>query len=166
MVEWYNALSPWARFALVFVAFTAVMGLVAFVLGEKIPRRWVRYDRFPFAAAPFEKDGRIYLNLRIQHWKDIMPDMSKIFKSTFPKRVGMRSDAQYMDTLIRETCTAELVHWILIALSPLLLLFLRGGFAALGIALYALGNLPFILIQRYNRPRLVTILKRMQMRRK
>lgn len=31
-------------------------------------------------------------------------------------------------------------------------------------ALYLLGNIPFILIQRYNRPKLVRLLKRLQLR--
>ena len=61
---------------------------------------------------------------------------------------------------MQETCVAELIHWLLLVISPAVLLFAHGPMAVLVAALYGLSNFPFIMIQRYNRPRLRTLLKR------
>ncbi len=58
--------------------------------------------------------------------------------------------------LVQETCVAECVHWALTLLSAGIFFFLwRSGWAALLWLVYnVLGNVSFIVIQRYNRPRL------------
>ena len=67
--------------------------------------------------------------------------------------------------LIAETCVAECVHWALIVLSLGLFLFWRGGWAfAFWLVYNILGNVPFIIIQRYNRPRLVMLEERRKRR--
>ena len=81
--------------------------------------------------------------------------MSKILKNMVRKEVASRPTCQSMDTLARETCISEAVHWALILLSPPLLLIWPGIGGWICTALWIAGNLPFILIQRYNRPRLV-----------
>ena len=57
-----------------------ILGPIAFILGELFPRKWVRYNRFPFNEFSFEKDGSFYRRLRINEWKDRVPDMSILFK--------------------------------------------------------------------------------------
>ena len=59
--------------------------------------------------------------------------------------------------MIRETCIAELIHLLLIVLAPGGLLFWRTPLAVVLTGLYMLGNVPFVLIQRYNRPRLIRL---------
>ena len=60
-----------------------------------------------------------------------------------------------MGVLIAETCVAECVHFWLIILSLGIFVFWRGGWAVVFCLVYnLLGNLPFQIIQRYNRPRL------------
>jgi len=55
---------------------------------------------------------------------------------------------------------AELIH-VLLCLSGVYCIVLLAGAGGLVIAvLNVLGNLPFILVQRYNRPRLAKLLKR------
>lgn len=72
-----------------------------------------------------------------------------------------------MALLVRETCVAEAVHWALIVcVTPILAYAVPGLPGALIALCYALGNLLFVMIQRYNRPRLATIQKRLEMRRK
>ena len=57
--------------------------------------------------------------------------------------------------LVQETCVAECVHWALTLLSAGIFFLWRSGWAALLWLVYnALGNVSFIVIQRYNRPRL------------
>ena len=57
--------------------------------------------------------------------------------------------------LVQETCVAECVHWALTLLSAGIFFLWRSGWAALLWLVYnVLGNVSFIVIQRYNRPRL------------
>ena len=65
--------------------------------------------------------------------------------------------------MIRETCTAEVVH-LAVGLTGLRCFWLWPGVGGLVIVLIhgVLLNLPFILIQRYNRPRLMKLLQRIE----
>ena len=62
--------------------------------------------------------------------------------------------------MIQETCAAELTH-LLAAVAGLWCLHLWPGAGGITVAaVFALINMPFILIQRYNRPRFLRLQKR------
>lgn len=143
-----------------FVFYTAFIGFAAFFLGQLLPRRNFDYTSFPFKCFHWENNGRIYLKTRIQFWKDKVPDMSQYIKSVFRKRITVFRSADYLEDLIRETCVAEWVHLMLVFISPIYLVLLDGAAGVLSMIAYALGNVPFILIQRYNRPRLIMVMER------
>lgn len=63
--------------------------------------------------------------------------------------------------LVRETCVAELIHWLLALCGGVVYLFWKNSVGVLLSFLVFLGNLPFILIQRYNRPALLALAKRL-----
>lgn len=145
-----------------FVVIVAIVGSMAFVCGQLLPRKNFDYNNPPYAPYAWEKGGAVYTKVAIQRWKDKVPDMSHYIKSAFPKKIrGFRS-AEYLDMLIRETCVAEFVHFGLILLSPIFLIYMDGAAGWIGMGLYIVGNLPFIAIQRYNRPRLVMLMQRQQ----
>ena len=138
-----------------------VMGLLCFLIGEMMPRKNFDYRIFPYACHGWERNGDIYLKLGINRWKDKVPDMSRYIPHTFRKKIGVMRSPEHVEGLIRETCVAELVHVVLILLSPVFLVLLPRGWNWICMLLYDIfGNLPFILIQRYNRPRLVILLER------
>ena len=61
--------------------------------------------------------------------------------------------------MIQETCIAEFVHIVLFVLGFGCVLIWEGPGGWMAAAVYnLLGNVPFILIQRYNRPRLQRLL--------
>ena len=66
--------------------------------------------------------------------------------------------ASQVELLVQETCVAEVVHTasILLGLGALWLWPGWGG-VVLWLIWFLLANLPFILIQRYNRPRLMRL---------
>ena len=144
------------RFAFIVV----VVGTSAFYLGQLLPRKNFDYRHAPFAPFGWEDGGRIYTKIRIQRWKDKVPDMSQYVKSAFRKRITVFRSAEYLEELVLETCVAEFVHFVLILLSPVFLILMEGEARWICALLYAFGNLPFILIQRYNRPRLVMLMDR------
>ncbi|MEG1524864.1 MAG: hypothetical protein RRZ24_08615 [Clostridia bacterium] len=138
------------------------IGLLAHILGEALPRGAFDWTRFPYAPYAWEQDGKFYSKLRIERWKNRLPDKSKFVKSTVEKSIRASGrTAAHMERLVQETCVAECVHWALLLVSPVLLLTMEGPWNILMTILYGLSNLPFIMIQRYNRPRLVKMLHRM-----
>lgn len=87
--------------------------------------------------------------------------MSRVFPKLMPKKRMVATDADTLLLMIRETCIAEFIHTILNICGLFGMYILPGFWGALFYAAYfLLGNLPFILIQRYNRPRLVRIYKK------
>lgn len=137
-----------------------VVGAISFFIGQSLPRKNFDYKVFPYHPFRWENGGRIYLKLRIQYWKDKLPDMSRYITSMFRKKLTVMRSPEYLEDLIKETCVAELVHWGLIFISPIYMVLLDGALGAVGAALFAVGNVPFVLIQRYNRPRLVQLMLR------
>lgn len=145
-----------------FIFIFAVVGSMAFPFGQMLPRKNFDYRHYPFAPFKWEKQGMIYTKVRIQFWKDKVPDMSQHVKSAFRKKITVFRSAEYLEMLILETCVAEFVHFVLILISPMFLIFMEGAAGWVGMIVYVLGNLPFIMIQRYNRPRLVMLMERQE----
>ena len=139
-----------------------IIGIAAFFIGESIPRSVYDYRRFPFKCYAWEQDGRIYEKLGVRWLKTHSIDMSSIMPKAFPKQNTMSRDKAHLERLVQEMCNAELVHWVLALLSPVFWLLIEGWYG-LAIAIgYALSNLGDIIIQRYNRPRIVMIIKRIE----
>lgn len=68
------------------VLYFAITGIAAFFLGRILPKKWFRYDRFPYRAFAFEREGKLYEKLGIRKWKDALPDMSRILPGLIPSR--------------------------------------------------------------------------------
>ncbi len=143
------------------VLYLAAISLLSNVAAAFIKRDF-RTDAFPFRPWPFEREGRFYERLKIRKWKDRVPDMSKYLRSLPRKALGGATGGQ-VRMLVQETCVAELVHGALMVLAlPVLLC--REPWAAALVLVYVLGNLPFIMIQRYNRPRLLRLAEKLERR--
>lgn len=144
------------------ILYMALLGILATPLGRLMARLPLNGKRFPFQALPFEKNGKLYEKLGIRRWKNKVPDMSKILTKILPpKKVSFRDDVEKLEVLVKETCVAESVHIILCLLGLGLLAIWPGPGGVVMTALYLLlGNLTFIVIQRNNRPRLLSLLEK------
>ncbi len=139
-----------------------MIGMAVFVIGKALPRKWFYGERFPFCSFSWEQDGRIYRAIGVHRWKDKVPDMSRHSRKMLKKQMDVHSDRAHLEALVQETCVAELSHWVLILLSlPVLHIYPGTG----GRVIYGLcvaGNLIFVVIQRYNRPRLCRAARKME----
>ena len=145
-------------FALLYVA---VLGLLSNLIAWLLPRQF-RPEVFPFRAFGFEKQGKFYEKLGIRHWKTKLPDVSKILAILPAKRVALNAGQMDISLQIQKSCMAEAVHLSLMALSLLILTFWRSLWAVVFILVYnLLGNIPYIFIQRYNRPRLLRLAQKL-----
>ena len=137
------------------IAYMALCGLACFPLGRLIKAMKPDWEKPPYAPWRWEDSGRAYERVGIRRWKDFVPDVSKLFSFIVPpKAFSGRPDAAKLRDMLMETCVAELVHYILCAAGlPMLRLWPGPGGMLVFLIYVVLGNIPFILIQRYNRPR-------------
>ena len=142
------------------IFYLAAIGILSFILGRLLPDTWFREDSWFFQCFDWEKGGRVYNAFHIRKWQNKVPDMSRLFPGIMQEKKISRNFREDLPLMIRETCIAEFIHWVL-CIAGLGCLRIWPGFGGFVTAfLYTLGNLPFIMIQRYNRPRLVGLLGR------
>ena len=132
--------------------YIAVSGFIFYLLGETFPRKWFSEDKFPYKDFLWEKHGKIYNKLKIRKWKNKLLDMSKIFTSMIPKAVSTNVTPAQLQALIKETCVAEFIHYVLCFTSVGVCWIYKDAKGVFVWFLCILGNLPYIVIQRYNRP--------------
>ena len=108
-----------------------------------------------FCEKGFEK--RLYKLMRVRAWKKYLPTYSP---DTFD------TNCKTVQEIVGATCQAEIVHEVIMLLSllPILFIPLLGGAATLVITsvLAMLFDSLFVILQRYNRPRLIRVMERFQ----
>ena len=148
------------------VLYLLALALLAHPVGQALPRRWFDGGRFPYKCYKWEKQGKLYTRIGVDRWKTLVPDMSRILPDMVKKRVEPTAvTAAQADVLVQETCVAEAVHTASSLLGLVCLTLWPGwGGVIVWLVWFLLGNLPFILIQRYNRPRLIRLRALLQRR--
>ena len=140
-------------------AYAAALGVLSFFLGRLLPKRWLHPEKFPFRTYTWE--DKLWKALQIRKWQAKVPDMSRLFKKLMPEKKLTQQTVQELPLMIEETCVAELTHGLLCIAGLFLLKIWPGtGGVFLTVIYIVFGNLPFLLIQRYNRPRLQKLLAR------
>ena len=149
------------RFWFCFI-YLCFVGAASFFLGRLIPKSWLDPYSFPFRGFACEKGGRIYDKIGIRHWQTRVPDMSRIFKKLMPPKSLTGDIKQRLPELIRETCVAELILAGNCVAGLYCLRIWPGVGGIIVTLLFAfVFNIPYILIQRFNRPRLIKLARRM-----
>jgi len=142
-----------------------VSGFTSFVIGTLLPSRWFRADQKLYVCRAFERGGSIYNKLRIHAWKHRIPDMSRILPAFLPSKSLLSNSRENLPRMIQETCKAEFVHWVL-CFTGFYCVHLWPGLGGIVISVMSfVGNLMYIIIQRYNRPRFCQIWSRYTERR-
>ncbi|MBE6607706.1 MAG: hypothetical protein E7633_04030 [Ruminococcaceae bacterium] len=147
--------------------YVALIGILSHFIGEAFPRNKINYEKFPLKLFSWENGGEIYIKLGIKKWKNKLPDMSKIMKDMVPKKLNASSTRTDVERLIYETCIAELTHDMLCLVSLVIILFWIDTSVITGVLLtliYIICNIPFIIIQRFNRPNLMRLAERLSKR--
>ena len=143
--------------ALAWGAFHSATGYAAYRLDEGRLNR----EGWLLRARRFETGGRWYRRrLRIHRWKDRLPDAGDLFRGGVSKRHVPAYDGSGLRLFVRETRRAELAHWWALCCGPLFALWNPPLATALLVAYGVLVNLPFIVVQRYNRARTQLLLER------
>ncbi len=138
--------------------FHAATGYAAHRLGQDRLER----DGWLLRPRSFEDGGRFYRRrLRIDRWKDRVPEAGALFRGGTSKRTLPSYDVAGLERFARETRRAELAHWWAMACGPVFVLWNPPLPAALLVGYGVAVNLPFIAIQRYNRQRVQRVVGRL-----
>ena len=113
-----------------------------------IMKNKVDYSRSWFSEKSFEKS--LYKKLKVKCWKDFLPTFRGEYFSLKQHSI---------EEVLGAGCQAEIIHWLCIAASLLAMLFAI-PFGSFGIfcatsVIGSLADLVYVIIQRYNRPRLI-----------
>ena len=145
------------RSLLIFIAATLSISYISTRFSKELcfHKRWLYRER------AWEKGGSFYQKkFRIKKWKDRLPELADFIKTIFPKRHIRDYGEATLDTYMVECCRAELTHWLIILSTLFFPIFTPPLIALFIFLLSCILNLPFIMIQRYNRPRLRMLMKR------
>ena len=128
---------------------------------HRLPEHRLDHDGWLLRPRRFEAGGRWHRRrLRVDRWKDALPEAGDLFHGGGSKRRLPAYDDAGLQLFVRETRRAELAHWWAMWCAPLFVLWNPPFAAALLIVYGVLVNLPFIVIQRYNRFRTQALLTR------
>jgi len=140
------------------LVYVTIIGQICFFAGVALPRRFFNENAFPFKTFHFEKSGRIYQVFRVRKWKAKLPDMSRYTAIIYPKKVYSGISSKNLDRLVKESCVAEFSHYMLSVLSiGIYYIWKKSKTGVILAILYILGNVPFIMIQRYLRPKYIRL---------
>jgi glycosyl-4,4'-diaponeurosporenoate acyltransferase len=135
-----------------------VQGLIGFVSAH-LPKRVIQPERKIYRVRPWEKNGAIYQQwFKIKNWKWIAWDAGKVFQKDFSKDHVDTKDPKNLERWIIETCRAEWCHWVTFFLILPLFTFNPPGLMYFWFLYDTILNIVPIIIQRYNRPRLIHLL--------
>ncbi|MDD6307859.1 MAG: hypothetical protein PUB07_00645 [Clostridia bacterium] len=146
-----------------FLLGVTLLGIISHFVGEALPRGLFFPDKFPYAFSTWEKNGKFYQKISIRRWKRYLPDKSHLIHSMVKKSLENGYNILYMQQLLKETCVAECMHDCLLLLSPLFALYIQRPWGTIFAVLYAVSHLPCILVQRYNRMRLLRVIDHKEM---
>ena len=159
VVWWYVLLMV----VITFVALFAVNAVVALFVRYVMPKRFFNPELKIHKVYKWEI--KFFKKININKWKDLVPEAGRVLVGFDKRKVENKEDETYVNKFISETIYAETMHfWSIIFagfvffISPSLILtvVLPQFFVNLII------NLLPVMIQRYNRPRLMIALERIK----
>jgi glycosyl-4,4'-diaponeurosporenoate acyltransferase len=137
-------------------AWSTVVGYTA----HRLPAARLDHDSALTRLRPWEQDGRVYERIGIKRWKDRLPELGAVFRGGVSKRRLVATDADGLRRFAVETRRAELVHWAIPAITPVFVLWNPPGLLLAMVAYAVVANVPCLLVQRYNRGRLLRLIAR------
>jgi glycosyl-4,4'-diaponeurosporenoate acyltransferase len=148
---------------ILFFIFWPIMQVGAGLIGRSLPTKILTMDRWLFKPRKWEENNNIYHKIFFVHkWKKFLPDGDSFIKGGFEKKKLKSFDREYLERFIVESCRAETAHWLQI-LPFWIFGFFAPFFVVFLMLIYAIiVNIPCIIAQRYNRPRIKALIEKMK----
>lgn len=127
----------------------------------RIPIHRLDHRLWLFRTRDWEQGGSAYQTvLRIRKWKSLLPSGGPTLGADFSLAHVESHDRAYLQRWVTESCRAEITHWLVIVPVALFVLWNPPVGVAANVVYAVAANVPCILAQRYNRPRVLAILDR------
>ena len=137
----------------------AVIHLTIGYLCLRLPGSVLDARRWLFQTRKWEKGGAIYERLfLVKRWKSLLPSGGTVFRGGFSMKHIASRRKEYLERWRGETCRAELTHWIALTSSGMFFLWNPAGLGFVMVFYAVAANMPCMIVQRYNRPRIIGIL--------
>lgn len=146
---------------LLFFSVWATVPLLFALLCLRLPDRLFEPDRLLWRSFRWERGGKIYDHVfHIRRWKHLLPDGGGILKKKgYQKRSLTDLSEENLHRFLIEASRGELTHWLGILPFWVFGLFAPPQVIWIMLAYALIVNLPCILAQRYNRPRVLALLR-------
>lgn len=143
------------------VAVWGFFQLSAALICLKIPNRYFSIDVWFFRSYSFENEGKIYARLfKVHRWKHLLPDGGALWeKNGYKKRTLDDYSNENLNRFLIESARGEMAHWLAIFPFWVFGFFTPPNVIWIMLAYALLANLPCIIAQRYNRPRVLRLLE-------
>lgn len=150
---------------LLFVFLWLIIELGSAFLCLRLPDSSFLPDGSFYRPASWEDGGAIYDRFfRVSRWKKWLPDGGGLLKGGYKKKNLTDFSSESLKKFCVESARAEAVHWLCFIGFPLFGLF-GPPIVILYMFLFAFWtNIPCIIAQRYNRPRILRTLEKMNYR--
>ncbi len=135
--------------------------ILSVIVANRLPARFLCkpgiFREFHFESGLFYR--RVF---KVDKWKELLPDGSAASGNGFQKKRLAGKDSEYIRKFILESKRAEAAHWL--AIFPFWIFGLwTPPIVVPFMLLYSLAaNIPCIIAQRYNRPRLRRVLMHLE----
>jgi glycosyl-4,4'-diaponeurosporenoate acyltransferase len=150
-------LETWITILIDIAAWFIIHMAVAYIVSLK-SRTSFNPDAWLYRKRKWENEGWFYRRVfQVHRWKERLPDGAALFKTGFAKKRLAEYSKLYFDDFIKETCRAELTHWIAFLFGFVFFIW-NIWWVGIVMIIYAFfANMPCILTQRYNRIRLTRV---------
>ena len=137
--------------------FQGVIGFIA----ARLPMKKFDPEKKLYQTRSWEKNGKVYEEwFHIRKWKHLIWDAGKVFQKDFSKDHVDPKSPEMLRRWIIETCRAEWCHWVTFFFIIPLFITNPPGMINFWLIYDILLNIVPIIVQRYNRPRLIKLLNR------
>ncbi len=133
-----------------------------------LPNHCFSPNKTIFRGYRWEKEGKIYEKLFIvKRWKHLLPDGGMISKKRGFRKKKLESFSQdSLNRFLIESARGEMTHWIPIFFFWVFWMFTPPMVPWIMLIYALLINMPCIIVQRYNRPRVQRLLNNLKGREK
>ncbi|WKY47080.1 hypothetical protein Q5O24_12015 [Eubacteriaceae bacterium ES3] len=152
-------LPPNLTIALCFILWPVIQ-ITAAIICFNLPDQLFYPTNFFFKSYSFENYGYLYNQLfMVRKWKHLLPDGGMVWKKKgFKKKHLDNFSKGNLNRFLIESARGELTHWLAILPFWIFGLF-TPAYVVWIMLIYSLAvNLPCIIVQRYNRPRILRLL--------
>lgn len=139
----------------------ALLSMLNTAVSLILPENLFIYTKWLFKERKWEHGGTVYQKLfNIKKWKDKLPELSDIIKRNFPKKKLPSFNVEYLKKYIVESCRSEMCHWMIVISVIVFSSWFNDDMENFIFILAVILNVPYIMIQRFNRPRIINVMQK------